>query len=364
MHPSVVPEEPAKVDQHSERQEERVEKHGKEMEEPVTPGKAVEKAVEEPTTSATTPLKESAKEEVEGKKDQNQVASDADGKLFTVEEHHDTEEVIERLLDVKGLEESVSGLWGWMSGGASKVAEQASKVAEKATQHAAVLSEKATQHAAVLSEKATKAKTLAAQQAQELAASVSKTMEDKPVIEAPKTPAPVAALPWETAHPERRAEARERVLKLSMDDHTFTVPPPKEAAFVYDAAAREAYAARMLDTDALLSAKRFKLVPKTVDEFDFWKNYFYRVDLILNAMGVPPPSAQKEKTETPTKPVEHPNNENPANADWEEEMRKQMAAAETSDVVKEDENFDMLDDDLMFEDDGEIEKSIKELELS
>ena len=50
-------------------------------------------------------------------------------KLFVVEAHHDTEEVIERLLDVKGLEQSVSGLWGWMSGGVTKVAEKASQVA-------------------------------------------------------------------------------------------------------------------------------------------------------------------------------------------------------------------------------------------
>jgi hypothetical protein len=46
-----------------------------------------------------------------------------------------------------------------------------------------------------------------------------------------------------------------------MEDQTFTIPPPT-TTFEYDAKAREAVAHRMLDTDALLSAKRFKLVPK------------------------------------------------------------------------------------------------------
>jgi len=200
---------------------------------------------------------------------------------------------------------------------------------------------------------------------------VSKTMEDKSSTESEVSKASAvtsaASLPWESAHLERRAEARERVLKLSMDDHTFTIPPPKEAAFVYDAAARDPYAARLLDTDALLSAKRFKLVPKTVDEQDFWRNYFYRVDLILNAMGVPPPMAEKEQAKAGSKLVDSSNQADTlANPDWEEEMRKEIAAAEASHVedgVKEDENFDMLEDDLEFDDDGDLEKSIKDLRL-
>jgi len=317
-------------------------------------------------------------------------------KLFVVEEHHETEEVIERLLDVKGLEQSVTGLWGWMSGGVSKVAEKASQVAqqasqvaekaeqqaklvaEKAEQQAKLVAENARQQASIMAEKAAQAKALAAQQASELAATVSKTMEDKSttetVISKPPSVIPAAALPWETAHPERRAEARERVLKLSMDDHTFTIPPPKEANFSYDAVAREPYAARMLDTDALLSAKRFKLVPKVVDEHDFWRNYFYRVDLILGGLGVPATPAESSVSSTPNSAAKKgPEStdsasatEAPNNPDWEEELRKEIAAAEAShvdDSVKEDENFDMLEDDLEFDDDGELEKSINDLKL-
>jgi len=299
-------------------------------------------------------------------------------KLFVVEEHHDTEVVIERLLDVKGLEQSVTGLWGWMSGSVTKVAEQATKVASKASevakeasQQASIVAEKASQQASIVAEKASKAKAVAEQQAKELAATVSKTMEDKAAA-ADAKPAPVIAassLPWETAHPERRAEARERILKLSMDDHTFTVPPPKEAKYVYDAVAREPYAARLLDTDALLSAKRFKLVPKAVDEQEFWRNYFYRVDLVLSALGLPA---------TPVKPVDEKGDKSESKAaaqaqgeaahqrDLEEEMRQEIARVEAShleDAVKDDENFDMLEDDLEFEDDAELEKSLNDLKL-
>jgi hypothetical protein len=346
-------------------------------------------------TGASSPAKKAAKEnQAEDVKKAEQpplsVAGASDQqlqdeqKLFVVEEHHETTEVIERLLDVKGLEQSVTGLWGWMSGGVNKVAEQASKAAEKATQQASIVAEKASQqanivaekasqHAKIAAEKAVMAKEMATQQATELAATVSKTMEDKTsetLASKPPTVVLAAALPWESAHPERRAEARERVLKLSMDDHTFTIPPPKEASFVYDSAAREPYAARMLDTDALLSAKRFKLVPKTVDEQDFWRNYFYRVDLILNALGVPPPTTSKDeksgKCDKPTAAADSAAVEATRNQDWEEEMRKEIAAAEASHVedgVKEDENFDMLEDDLEFDDDGDLEKSINDLHL-
>ena len=84
--------------------------------------------------------------------------------IFVVEAHHETEVVIERLLNVKGLEQSVTGLWGWMSGSVSKVAEkatqvaeQASKVAEKASQQASVVAEKASQQATIVAEKAAQA---------------------------------------------------------------------------------------------------------------------------------------------------------------------------------------------------------------
>lgn len=331
-------------------------------------------------------IKSPAKAEVPPPAQTEQAAqgdSQAEPKLFVVEAHHETEEVIERLLDVKGLEQSVTGLWGWMSGSVSKVAEQASKVkeqaakvAEQASQQASVVAKEAsqtvTQVAGKASQQAAKAKAMAEQQAKELAATVSKTMEDKAPTDAkPAASFPSASLPWETAHPERRAEARDRVLKLSMDDHTFTVPPPKEAQYSYDVAEREPYAARMLDTDALLAAKRFKLVPKTVDEHEFWRNYFYRVDMILSALGVPatgdsPAKKSEDAASSKQSMKQVAASEATHLKELEDEMRKEIARAEAShleDSVKEDENFDMLEDDLEFEDDPELEKSINDLKL-
>lgn len=369
--------------------------------EPLSPSKSgKEVAPSEPSAAEFTPeilnIPQKVREDADKKDDEMPLKSQAETaaceqKLFVVETHHDTEEVLERLLDVKGLEQGVSGLWGWMAGGITKVTEQAktvaetaTKVAEKASQQASVVAkeasqkaaevaEKASQQASIVAEKASKAKSIAEQQAKELAASVSKTIDDVPANATPKSPAtfPVAYLPWESAHPDRRAEARERVMKLSLEDQTFTIPPPKEAKYVYDATQREPYAARMLETDALLSAKRFKLVPKVVDEQEFWRNYFYRVDLILNALGVPAtPDSEQLQQQVQAKNDETPKQSRAVEAarmrDLEEEMRKEIAKAEAShleDTVKEDENFDMLDDELDFEDDPELEKSIRDLKL-
>jgi len=101
---------------------------------------------------------------------------------------------------------------------------------------------------------------------------------------------------------------------------------------------RQASAQRMLEVDALLSSKRFKLVPKQVEEPIFWQNYFYRVHLITSALGASSSSSSAAATTTPEINVEEaPKATKP---DWDKEARAQLAVADST------ETFDMIDDDL------------------
>jgi hypothetical protein len=261
-----------------------------------------------------------------------QTKTSEEPKVLVVEAHHDTQEVLDRLLDVNELQHSVTSMWGWMSSSVAKVSETAvnlKSVAETATKQITKALNEEEQSASTSSPSA-----------------IHSTQPKSQVI-----------LPWETILIiEKRNEAKERILKLSMEDQTFTIPPPTN--YIYDVVTKEPIAHRMLEVDALLSAKRFKLVPKTLDEVEFWKNYFYRVDLILNAMAGSAAviTSNQDVSTTAASAISTSvsnisSNELEQSTNWEEEMRKEVMA-----TTKEDENFDMLDDDLEFDDD-DLDKS-------
>ena len=236
-----------------------------------------------------------------------------------VDAHHESEEVIQKLL----APDDLLNVWGWASSMASMAVAKTQDAVEKA-------------------------KTISAP----LISTVMQAATEPAPQSGPSVPT-IVPLPWEVAPPEHVQDIRARILKLSSDDKTFLVPPPIEAGFVYSADDRAPSAQRLLETDPLLSAKRFKLVPKMVDEVGFWQNYFYRVELILGAMGVKEvPAATSGVQNSPVK--SEPQHE--GGEDWEEEMRKELAAVRNIEVNDDEENFDMLDDDVgeIFED-GEVE---------
>ena len=45
-------------------------------------------------------------------------------------------------------------------------------------------------------------------------------------------------------------------------------------------------AAIMLKLDQNLSAKRHKLVPDLIEEDDFWRNYFYKIEEFRSGLGL------------------------------------------------------------------------------
>merc|ERR1712223_197786 len=84
--------------------------------------------------------------------------------------------------------------------------------------------------------------------------------------------------PWIGYQEEDAMKAK--ILSLSCDRRTFVRAPPSGVTFDFDYASVSSTALALLKEDPKLSEMRYELVPKVVKEDEFWKNYFYRVNLI------------------------------------------------------------------------------------
>ncbi|XP_054738000.1 synapse-associated protein of 47 kDa isoform X4 [Anastrepha obliqua] len=89
------------------------------------------------------------------------------------------------------------------------------------------------------------------------------------------------AAPW-IGH-SNEAKIKEEILGLSQDRRNFVRAPPAgvDFDFNYDTAYPTAIA--IMAEDKALETMRFELVPKIITEENFWRNYFYRVSLIIQA---------------------------------------------------------------------------------
>lgn len=98
-------------------------------------------------------------------------------------------------------------------------------------------------------------------------------------------------LPWEHLT-EARESARTKILTLSKHYDTFLTPPPEDVGFSFEMdSINTARAMRLLEEDECLGKARYHLVrPRPtkdkVLEKDFWRNYFYRVSVILDVARV------------------------------------------------------------------------------
>ena len=139
-----------------------------------------------------------------------------------------------------------------------------------------------------------------------------------------------------------------------MDDQSFLVPPPKEANFTYNVEANLLIAERLIQVDPLLGSKRFKLVPKHIDEVNFWTNYLYRVNLIVDALGVSLVKGSEQVNEVGENNnniqdplIEAASSTSNKQQPWDEEIRKELET-----IKKNDESFDMMETDEL---DDEVE---------
>ncbi|XP_064090665.1 synapse-associated protein 1-like [Macrobrachium nipponense] len=87
------------------------------------------------------------------------------------------------------------------------------------------------------------------------------------------------ALPPWVGYPDEDS-LKEEILALSTDRRNFVRSPPTGVSFEFDLEAFLPVAQATLAADPNLEKMRFELVPKTINEEAFWRNYFYRVGLI------------------------------------------------------------------------------------
>lgn len=90
--------------------------------------------------------------------------------------------------------------------------------------------------------------------------------------------------PWIGYQEEDAMKAK--ILSLSADRRTFVRAPPSGVTFDFDYASVSSTALALLKEDPKLSEMRYELVPKVVKEDEFWKNYFYRVNLIKQSFDL------------------------------------------------------------------------------
>ncbi|KAL9888880.1 synapse-associated protein 47kD isoform 4-T11 [Glossina fuscipes fuscipes] len=117
--------------------------------------------------------------------------------------------------------------------------------------------------------------------------------------------------PW-VGH-ANEAKIKEEILGLSQDRRNFVRAPPAGVDFDFNYDTAYPTAVSIMAEDKALENMRFELVPKIITEENFWRNYFYRVSLIIQAAelgtlgedGVAQASSGEDalETVTETKPL-------------------------------------------------------------
>lgn len=102
--------------------------------------------------------------------------------------------------------------------------------------------------------------------------------QDKFVEEKRSKRSEAAVPPWIGYQEEE--QMKKQILSLSQDKRNFLRNPPPGVPFAFDYQTSYPVAMATLKEDPNLEKMRFDLVPKNINEENFWRNYFYRVSLI------------------------------------------------------------------------------------
>ncbi|GIY22111.1 synapse-associated protein 1 [Caerostris darwini] len=97
--------------------------------------------------------------------------------------------------------------------------------------------------------------------------------------------------PWVGTEDEEYV--KEQILSLSADKRNFLRNPPTGVMFDFSFDSMYPVAEKMLKEDPALEKMRFEIVPKIINEETFWKNYFYRVQLVKNSSKLNKVAQQK-----------------------------------------------------------------------
>lgn len=87
--------------------------------------------------------------------------------------------------------------------------------------------------------------------------------------------------PW-IGH-KNEEKIKDEVFSLSSDRRNFVRAPPAGSDFEFNYDTSYPTAVALMAEDPALEKMRFDLVPKIITEENFWRNYFYRVSLIVQA---------------------------------------------------------------------------------
>jgi len=146
---------------------------------------------------------------------------------------------------------------------------------------------------------------------------------------------------------ELEDELRLNILKLCENESNFLVKAPSSSSvFGFKLECALPYAQKALAEDPILPQIRFRAVPKKLSEEQFWRNYFYRVNVIRESLGVaklnfsePPRKVQATEKTAPEKEAKSRSKSNSnsksvqSNADSKPKSKMQQAKKSESKQV-------------------------------
>ncbi|KAJ6215626.1 hypothetical protein RDWZM_010126 [Blomia tropicalis] len=176
----------------------------------------------------------------------------------------------------------------------------------------------------------------------------------------------IAEPPWVGCEDEEQVKTE--VLSLSADKRNFVRAPPGGVEFQFDMAASFPVALALLREDPELSKMRYEIVPKLVNEENFWRNYFYRVSLIkqdpnfTTASGIKGRSFASSRSSSSSEGPDDPNDGTLSGADSEFISDSFQQSNVTADDVRKDMyklGIHKTTDEL----DEELSKDLQEFEV-
>ncbi|KAF8784779.1 Synapse-associated protein 1 like protein [Argiope bruennichi] len=153
--------------------------------------------------------------------------------------------------------------------------------------------------------------------------------------------------PW--AGTEDEENVKQQILSLSADKRNFLRNPPTGVMFDFNFDSMYPVAETMLKEDPALEKMRFEIVPKLINEENFWRNYFYRVQLVKNSSKLSK-MAQHKSSSGDSSSEKSSSNDSIKEDDWEKEMQQELqeyevvAEGNDEDPDWENEIEQMLDD--------------------
>lgn len=89
--------------------------------------------------------------------------------------------------------------------------------------------------------------------------------------------------PWENSNLfQFKDDCKKDIFKISEDEENFRIPPPDGVYTDFDLAKKSQLAFKLSELDNCLRDRSLKMIRRSdMNEYDFWRNYFYRVEIVV-----------------------------------------------------------------------------------